>query len=223
MGAIYAGMTTPYNKQNTESYNIFSDETRKQIELIRIDALWNSAMRPQLDDAQQQDTLAVPRYRKTRLVIVASCFDLLHPGHVLMLEDAASKGEHLVVCLHTDPTINRDSKNKPVQSLEERRIMVRSMKMVNSVVEYATEDDLLNILRCFTSTDSDLDGKDELDIIRVLGSDWRGKPFTGHDLPGQTFYFHERNHDWSTSGLRRRIYQMELEQHQRLLNASNTK
>jgi glycerol-3-phosphate cytidylyltransferase len=127
-----------------------------------------------------------------KIVFTASCFDLLHPGHVLMLEDAKRQGDILVIGLHTDPTINRDTKNKPVQTFEERKIMINSIKFVDHVIEYATEDDLFNILKTLNPD------------VRVLGSDWEGKQYTGYDL-SIPVYFHKRDHDWSTSGLRKRV------------------
>lgn len=136
------------------------------------------------------------KYHDKKIVFTASCFDLLHPGHVLMLEDAKSKGDILIVALQTDPTINRKTKNKPVQGLVERRIMIESIKYVDEIIEYSTEADLFNILN-YLAPD-----------LRVLGSDWRGKEFTGHNLPINV-YFHERTHDWSTSALRKRVAEAE--------------
>lgn len=156
-----------YDKSDNEQ-NLFGKEIAEQIQGIR------------------------KKYKGKRIVFTASCFDLLHPGHVLMLEDAKSKGDVLVVGLHTDPTINRSSKNKPVQTLEERRIMIQSIRYVDEVIEYATELDLYEII-CFLQPD-----------LRVLGSDWEGKAFTGYRL-FIPLYFHQRNHNWSTSGLRKRV------------------
>ena len=136
------------------------------------------------------------KYRGQRIGIIASCFDLLHPGHILMLEDAHSKVDILVVALQTDPTINRSSKNKPIQSYKERFIMINSIIYTDEIIQYTTEDDLLNILKHLEPD------------LRVLGSDWQGKQYTGHELPIPV-YFHERNHGWSTSDLRRRVAEAE--------------
>jgi glycerol-3-phosphate cytidylyltransferase len=131
------------------------------------------------------------------IVFTASCFDLIHPGHILMLEDAKRQGDILVIGLHSDPTINRDNKNKPVQTFEERLIMVNSIKYIDYVISYATEDDLFNILKHLNPD------------VRVLGSDWEGKQYTGYELP-IPIYFHKRNHDWSTSKLRKRVFDAEF-------------
>jgi glycerol-3-phosphate cytidylyltransferase len=136
------------------------------------------------------------QHRGKRIGFTASCFDLLHPGHILMLEDAHSKVDILIVALQTDPTINRSSKNKPVQTYKERHIMLNSVIYVDNIIEYATEDDLLNILKHLEPN------------LRILGSDWKGKAYTGHKL-SIPVYFHERNHGWSTSNLRKRVVEAE--------------
>ena len=147
------------------------------------------------------------RHTGKRIGFTASTFDLIHPGHILMLEDAHSKVDILIVALQTDPTIDRSSKNKPVQTYKERYIMVNSIIYVDHIIKYATtrsgddqrsstEDDLLNILKHLEPD------------LRILGSDWKGKAYTGHKL-SIPVYFHERNHGWSTSNLRKRVVEAE--------------
>jgi glycerol-3-phosphate cytidylyltransferase len=133
-----------------------------------------------------------------KIVFCCSAFDLLHCGHILMLEDAKNQGDVLVVGLHTNPNIDRTSKNVPIQSYEERLIQIKGCRYVDEVIKYATEDDLYNIL---------LELQPD---IRVLGTDWKDKQFTGYDLP-ITIYWHNRNHNWSTTWLRERIFQMECQ------------
>lgn len=127
-----------------------------------------------------------------------SCFDLLHCGHCIMLEDCKKQCDVLVVGLQTDPTIDRKNKNKPIQSFEERKIMISSISYVDEVIEYSTEAELEELLKLLNPS------------VRILGSDWRGKNYTGYLLP-ITIHWHERNHDWSTSNLRRRVYVCEKE------------
>ena len=69
-----------------------------------------------------------------------SCFDLLHAGHIIMLQYAKRRCDRLIVGLQTDPTIDRpDTKNKPIQSLEERRIQLEAVRYVDEVFIYDTE------------------------------------------------------------------------------------
>ena len=122
-----------------------------------------------------------------------SCFDLLHAGHILMLQDAKRHCDKLIVGLQTDPTIDRsDTKNKPIQSLDERRIQLEAVKYVDEVFIYDTEEELYKKL-LFINPD-----------VRILGSDYIGKSFTGDDLDIEIHY-HERKHNYSTTNLRKKI------------------
>ena len=122
-----------------------------------------------------------------------SCFDLLHPGHVKMLQDARDQCDYLIVGLQSDPTIDRpDTKNKPIQSLEERQIMISAIRFIDELMIYDTEDDLYSYL------------KSNKPDVRILGTDYKDKDFTGKDLDID-IYYHKRDHDWSTTNLRKRI------------------
>ena len=119
-------------------------------------------------------------------------FDLLHAGHIMMLEEARSFCDYLVVGLHSDPSTDRPEKNKPIQSLNERLIQVRAVKFVDLVLIYDTENDLLNLLKAIKPD------------VRIVGEDYRDKSFTGDSLGIET-RFNSRNHNFSSSELRDRI------------------
>ena len=122
-----------------------------------------------------------------------SCFDLLHAGHILMLKDAKKHCDYLIVGLQTDPTIDRPKeKNKPLQSLDERRIQLEAVKYIDEIIVYNKEEELYNLLKKIKPD------------IRILGSDYINKSFTGDDL-GIKIYFHERKHNYSSSILRTKI------------------
>ena len=104
---------------------------------------------------------ACPCHRKVGFV--ASCFDFLHAGHCLMLKDAKEQCDYLIAALHVDPSTERNYKNKPIQSLEERRIQLESIKYVDQIELYETEEDLLFILNKIKPN------------IRILGSDYKNK------------------------------------------------
>ena len=123
-----------------------------------------------------------------------SCFDLLHAGHILMLKDAKKQCNHLIVGLQIDPTLDRPEKNKPLQTLEERKIQLEAVKYIDQIITYETEKDLYELLQ-----------KVKPDI-RILGSDYRNQRFTGDNLNIKIFY-HTRNHDFSSSNLRKKIIQ----------------
>mgnify|MGYP001978556728 FL=1 len=122
-----------------------------------------------------------------------SCFDLMHPGHIKMLQDARNQCDYLIVGLQTDPTIDRPkTKNKPIQTLEERQIMLSAVRFIDEIMIYDTEDNLYKYLK-----------KNKPDI-RILGSDYKGKDFTGKDL-NIDIYYHKRDHNWSSTEMRQRI------------------
>ena len=118
-----------------------------------------------------------------------SCFDLLHAGHILMLKDAREQCDYLIVGLQTDPTIDRPEKNKPIQSFKERKIQLEAVKYVDEIFTYETEEDLYKKLLEISPD------------IRILGSDYIDKPFTGDDLD-IPIYFHDRKHNYSSTNLR---------------------
>lgn len=129
-----------------------------------------------------------------KIGFTCGAFDLCHAGHVLMFKECKNVCDYLIVGLHSDPTLDRPEKNKPIQTLEERRILLEGIKYIDKIVEYDTEDDLYDLLK-----------KNDLNIdIRIVGADWQGKPFTGHDLP-ITVHFNTRDHGYSTTELRERI------------------
>lgn len=130
-----------------------------------------------------------------------STFDLFHAGHVLMLKEAKGLCDWLIVGLQTDPTIDRpNTKNKPVQSIFERLTQVQACKYVDEVVVYDTEKDLLDLLQSYPID------------VRILGEEYKDTKFTGCDLPIEC-YFNTRRHSFSTTELRDRIYQKQLQKH----------
>ena len=132
--------------------------------------------------------------KKNKIGFTCSCFDLLHAGHILMLKDSKEQCDYLIVGLQTDPTIDRPEKNKPIQSFEERKIQLEAVKYIDEIFVYETEEDLYKKL---------LDIKPD---VRILGSDYDipDKRFTGDDL-NIPIYFHERNHNYSSTNLRGKI------------------
>lgn len=122
----------------------------------------------------------------------ASSFDLLHSGHVAMLEEARTQCDYLIVGLHTDPTIDRPKKNRPVQTIFERYIQLKGCRFVDEIIPYDTEDDLINLLQVVKPQ------------IRFIGEDYIGKPFTGSELSIKLIYT-SRRHNFSTSALRARV------------------
>ena len=69
-----------------------------------------------------------------RIGFTCGAFDLLHAGHVVMLEEAKNNCDYLIVGLQSDPTLDRSDKNKPVQSIYERYIQLYGLRFVDEVI-----------------------------------------------------------------------------------------
>jgi len=136
--------------------------------------------------------------QKSKIVgITFGSFDLCHYGHVLMFEECKQYCDYLIVGVQSDPSIDRPEKNSPIQSHEERLGLVNSIKFVDEVKSYNTESDLVDML------------KEVNPDIRILGADHEGTKFTGYELSSIKTIFNSRDHGYSTSELRRRVYEAE--------------
>jgi len=133
--------------------------------------------------------------------ITFSAFDLLHAGHIKMLEEAKGQCDYLIAGLQTDPTIDRPEKNRPTQSVVERYIQLKGCKYVDEIIPYATEQDLEDILRSF-----------KIDV-RIVGDEYKDKNFTGRSYceeKGIALFFNIRDHRFSSSSLRKEVTEKEL-------------
>jgi glycerol-3-phosphate cytidylyltransferase len=131
-----------------------------------------------------------------RVGFTASTFDLLHAGHVMMLREAKTVCDYLIVGLQTDPTIDRPEKNKPVQTLLERYIQLNAIEYIDEIVPYQTEQDLEDILNMFPIN------------VRILGEEYKNGKFTGRATcakRGIELYYNKRDHRFSSSDLRERV------------------
>jgi len=132
--------------------------------------------------------------------ITFSTFDLLHAGHIKMLEEAKQQCNYLIVGLQLDPSINRKEKNAPSQSIIERYIQLKGCKYIDEVVPYVSEQDLEDILQSF-----------KLDV-RIIGEEYRKKDFTGKlycKEKGIEIYYNKRDHRFSSSELRNQVKKAE--------------
>ena len=118
-------------------------------------------------------------------------FDLLHAGHIVMLEEAKSNCDYLIVGLQTDPTIDRNEKNKPIQSVYERFVQLNAVKYVDEIIPYDTEQSLMDLLQ-----------SQKIDI-RFVGEEYRESKLTGRDLI--KLHYTSRRHSFSSTNLRKVI------------------
>lgn len=142
--------------------------------------------------------------------ITCGSFDLCHAGHVLMFKEAKDYCDHLIVMLQIDPSVTDASyrgkkKNKPIMSLRERTIILEGIRYIDEIIIYSDEPDLLRNL------------KEIRHDVRILGEDWQGKHATGQELARKIVY-NKRKHNYSSSELRKRIYE---EEYKNISNNSN--
>ena len=125
-----------------------------------------------------------------------STFDLLHAGHVMMLREAKTVCDYLIVGLQTDPSIDRPEKNAPVQTLVERYIQLAGIEYVDEIIPYQNEQDLEDILNMYAIN------------VRILGEEYKNGKFTGRAIcakRGIELYYNKRDHRFSSSDLRKRV------------------
>ena len=151
---------------------------------------------------------------KNVIGITCSTFDLFHAGHIVMLEEAKRQCDWLIAAIQLDPTLDRPgTKNKPVQSIIERQIQVSACKFVDEVIVYSTEKELEDIFLTFPID------------VRILGDEYKEKEFTAKQIcvnRGIEFYYNKRDHYFSSTDLRTRVFEAELKRRGRLWEENNT-
>ena len=130
-----------------------------------------------------------------------SSFDLFHAGHVTMLKMEKELCDYLKVALQVDPSIDRPGiKNKPVQSVYERYVQLQGCRYVDEILVYETEADLLNLIQSQTFH------------IRFLSEEYKHIEVTGKQYcidNGVEIYYHLRRHQYSSTEIRNRVYNLE--------------
>jgi glycerol-3-phosphate cytidylyltransferase len=124
--------------------------------------------------------------------VIAGNFDVIHPGYIDMFKEMNKNCTVLIVLLHSDPSIERPHKLKPILSADDRKEILLSLKYVDDVIRYTYEEQLYDLLKV-----------GEFDI-RFLGDDYKNKPFTGDNLKIPIHYLN-RDHGWSTTKFKKLI------------------
>ena len=125
--------------------------------------------------------------RKNQIIgVIAGAFDAIHPGYIYLFNECKQHCDHFLLLLHEDPSIERSEKMKPILSIKERKLILSSLRQIDEIITYKTEDDLLKIL------------KNRKIDIRFQGDDYKEKNFTGQELD-IPIHFLDRSHGWSTT------------------------
>ena len=109
-----------------------------------------------------------------------------------MFQECKEYCDRFLVLLHSDPSIERPEKLKPILSVEERIEMLLSIKYINAVETYTYESELYKLLEKHNPN------------IRFLGDDYKGRTYTGFELNIPIHYLN-RDHGWSTTKFKKLI------------------
>ena len=124
--------------------------------------------------------------------IIAGNFDVIHPGYIKMFKECKSYCKQFIVLLHTDPSIERPHKLKPILTKEERTEILTSIKYIDGIAYYTYEKELVDLIERLSPD------------IRFLGDDYRGKTYTWFELDVPVHYLN-RDHGWSTTKFKKLI------------------
>ena len=124
--------------------------------------------------------------------VIAGNFDVIHPGYIKTFKECKENCDHFTILLHSDPTIERPNKLKPILNIDERIEVLSSIKYINDIQVYTYEKELIEILKNGDFT------------IRFLGDDYLDKDFTGSHLNIPIHYI-SRDHGWSTTKFKNAI------------------
>ena len=124
---------------------------------------------------------------RDKLIFVNGCFDILHPGHIKLFEHARSLGDELIVAIDSDRRVKEmKGPERPIRSQDERKIILESIRYIDAVLIFDSEEDLTTIV------------KELKPDIMMVGSDWKGKEIVGSDYAKEVRFF-DRVGDYSTT------------------------
>ena len=125
-------------------------------------------------------------------IIVNGTFDILHRGHILLLNYAKSLGDHLLVAIDADKRVKElKGLSRPINTEDDRKFMLYSLKPVDSVLIFSSEGELINIIKEYQPE------------IMVKGSDYKNKRIVGKDFCKEIVFYDHTGH--STTDIIHRI------------------
>lgn len=121
-------------------------------------------------------------------VMVNGTFDILHRGHLELLNFAKSQGDQLLVAIDTDRRVKElKGETRPVNSQEDRKFFLYNLKAVDIVMLFDSKEELVNIMKEYKPD------------VYVKGGDWkRDKPGTAEQYCNKVIYY-DRVGDYSTT------------------------
>jgi rfaE bifunctional protein nucleotidyltransferase chain/domain len=122
-----------------------------------------------------------------KTVVVNGTFDILHSGHIRLLNTARNMGDHLLVCIDSDRRVSAlKGTARPINTQSDREELLLNIKAVDQVEVFDTDEELISILKKYNPD------------IMVKGSDWKDKPIVGSQYVKHIEYF-ERLEEYATT------------------------
>ena len=120
-------------------------------------------------------------------VFVNGTFDLLHRGHLELLNYARKQGEHVCVGIDTDDRVKKmKGSTRPIHNQEERKFFLENLKSVDEVRFFSTDKELECLVKSYQPD------------IMIVGSDWKNKSVIGSYWASQLIFF-DRIKDYATT------------------------
>jgi D-beta-D-heptose 7-phosphate kinase/D-beta-D-heptose 1-phosphate adenosyltransferase len=117
-------------------------------------------------------------------------FDILHPGHIALLNHAKSLGNYLMVAIDTDSRISEaKGPDRPVNNLRTRQCILKNLKAVDEVRLFTSDEELIKIIKEYQPD------------VRVIGSDWKNGVIVGEEYCQRIEFFDRVNNESTTQTL----------------------
>ena len=111
-------------------------------------------------------------------VFVNGTFDLLHKGHLELLNYAKSLGDFVCVGIDTDDRVSeKKGPTRPIHNQEERKYFLESLKAVDEVRFFSNDKELEELVKSFKPD------------IMIVGSDWKDKSVIGSYWAAKLIFF----------------------------------
>lgn len=120
-------------------------------------------------------------------IFVNGTFDILHVGHLQLLNFAKSYGDYLIVAIDTDDRVKEKKGSKrPIYNQDDRRFFLNMLKPVDQVEMFSSDEELEQLIKGLNPD------------IMVVGSDWKNSPVIGSQYAKRLVFF-DRINDYATT------------------------
>ena len=117
-------------------------------------------------------------------IVVNGTFDVIHPGHLALLNYARSLGDFLLVAIDTDERVRTlKGLGRPINNQYERKLLLENLRAVDQVAFFSSPEELIALVK---------------DCTMVKGSDYRGRSVIGETHCREVIYY-DRLDDYSST------------------------